>query len=177
MENKATTCKVEDGDITITLRIAFSGADDSYINHVKNEIESVWNGSNGYQTYGKYRVKFKVETMKITGYHCIIVTPYHRDLPRDKNGFLHVGYMFDISQGGESLEGWWSDQMSRLVEGGNDEKFKDFAHEAGHMMGLAQYEDNGIMRYTCGPKAKPTQANIEKVVENICGAGMCSEQF
>lgn len=145
----------------ITLHISFSGADDSYISRAKNEIESVWNGPMGYQTCGKYRVKFKIETMNITGYHCIIVTPYYEDLPRDPNRRLFRGYMSGISQEGESINGWWSDQMSRL------EGYKDFAHEAGHMMGLAQNEDNGIM---ASPNKKPTQANIERVVKNICGA-------
>lgn len=191
MENKATTCKVEGSDITITLRIAFSGADNSYINHAKNEIESIWNGPNGYQTSGKYRVKFEVETTKITshanvtcdppptGYHCILVTPYNTNPPRDTSGTYYMGYMYPpgISHEGESLKGWWSDQMSRLVESGNGERYKDFAHEAGHMMGLADDEDNGIMTHTKGPNAKPTQANIEKVVENICGANVCSDEY
>ena len=204
MKNRATTCKVEDGDITITLKIAFSGADDSYINHVKNEIETVWNRPKGYQTHGKYRVKFEVETTKITnpanvncepppeGYHCVMVTKYQGTPEKTNKGLPwfylsngskkyvtgYMGYKSNSpSQSGESINGRWSDQMSRLVESGNGERYKDFAHEAGHMMGLADDEDNGIMTHTKGPNAKPTQANIEKVVENICGAGMCSDKF
>lgn len=189
-EKQATLCKVEDGDITITLRIAFSGADDPYINRVKNEIESIWNGPNGYQTCGRYRVKFEVETKKITnhanvncepppiGYHCIMVTPYDTNPPRDTSGIRYIGYLYPpgVSQRGHALKGWWSDQMSRPVPGGNGERYKDFTHEAGHMMGLADNEDNGIMTHTKGLNAKPTQANIEKVVENICGAGTCSDK-
>lgn len=205
MENKATTCKVEGSDITIMLKIAFSGADNSYIDRVKNEIETVWNGSNGYQTCGRYRVKFKVETMmKITdlanvnceppptGYHCVMVTKYQGTPEKTNKGLPwfylsngskkyvtgYMGYKSNSpSQGGESINGWWSDQMSRLVECGNGERYKDFAHEAGHMMGLADDEDNGIMTHTKCLNAKPTQANIEKVVENICGANVCSNEY
>ncbi|NOZ77379.1 MAG: hypothetical protein GXO65_06940 [Euryarchaeota archaeon] len=90
-----------------------------------------------------------------------------------------VGYMGyntqSPSQGGASLDGWWSDQMSRPVSGGDGETYKDAAHEAGHMMGLDDGEGGGIMSDTSGPNAKPTQEQINKVVENICGPDACPD--
>ncbi|NOZ77380.1 MAG: hypothetical protein GXO65_06945 [Euryarchaeota archaeon] len=38
----STTCETTDCEVTITLNIAFSGADDAYIKRMKNEIEDVW---------------------------------------------------------------------------------------------------------------------------------------
>jgi hypothetical protein len=192
----STTCEVEDCGITITLNIAFSGADDAYINRMADEIEDVWNGPDGYQTYGDCDcpVTFEVNTMKITnasqvncdppppGYHCVMVTPWATKPPYfynpDNTKNYTVGYMGyntqSPSQGGASLDGWWSDQMSRPAPDGGT--YKDAAHEAGHMMGLDDGEGGGIMSETSGPNAKPTQEQIDKVVENICGPDACPDR-
>lgn len=149
----STTCEVKDCRIMITMKIAFSGTDDTYINRAKSEIENIWNGPNG-QSYGdcKCPVGFNVEVIKTAdcinnppaGYHCIAVTNYNNDPPRNQTNWtgatFYIGYMYGIAtgNGGNSQKGWWSDIMSRPVNPANPqgEHYKDFAHEAGHMMGL-----------------------------------------
>ena len=202
-----TTCDINEAEckITITIKIAFAGATDQQIENWKNEIEDVWNGPNNYQTTGDCdcEVEFKVETMKITnpanincnpppaGYHCIMVTPWsnnNANLPwfyRPDGGKEYVtaymGYNSQSpSQGGASINGWWSDQTSRPVIGADGqptgENYKDAAHEAGHMMGLG--DDKGapnIMGQTSGSNAKPTQEQIDQVVNNVCGEGACPD--
>ncbi len=187
-----TTCEAKDCKITITIKIAFSGANDSYISDAKNEIESVWNGPNG-QTFGdcKCPVSFKVETKKTAdcknnppaGYHCIMVTDYNNNPPRNQTNWtgaeFYIGYMYGIStgNGGNSEKGWWSNIMSRPVNANNPqgEHYLDFAHEAGHMMGLED-GDGGLMNQTSGPNAKPTQAHIDEIVNEICGANACPDR-
>lgn len=191
----STICTTEDCKITITIKIAFSGANDTYIQNAENEIEDVWNGPNG-QTYGdcKCPVTFEVETKKITnasqvncnpgppGYHCVMVTDYNNNPPRNQTNMtgatFYIGYMYGIAtgNGGNSQKGWWSNIMSRPVPGSTTgEHYVDFAHEAGHMMGLED-GDGGIMNVTSGPDARPTQDNINKVVEGICGANACPDR-
>jgi len=192
-----TTCSRNNCDLTITIKIAFIGANDSYINAAKNEIESVWNGEKSRIASGcNCKVTFKVETMKLSqanctlapaGYHCIMVTPFfnasggYADPPRNQTGMtnatLYIGYMYGIAtgNGSNSQQGWWSDQMSRPFSGGvSGDQYKDFAHEAGHMMGLKD-GDGGIMNRTAGPNSEPTQDNIDKTVNEICGATPCPD--
>jgi len=185
-----TTCKLTGCDLEITIKIAFSGTDDAYINRMANEIESVWNGPDGFQTTGecKCNVTFNVETMKITdpaqvncnpppaGYHCVMVTSFNTNPPKDTNGTTYVAYMYGVSHGGQSANGWWSDVMSRSVEGGTGETYKDAAHEAGHMMGLEDGDGNGLMTNTSGPNSDPTQDNIDTAVKNVCGANACPDR-
>ncbi len=202
-----TICDVDYNQckITITIKIAFSGATNQQIQTWKNEIEDVWNGPNGSQTTGDCdcQVQFKVNTMAIgntanvncnpppQGWHCVMVTPWNNNnnnLPwfykpdgTKEHVVAYMGYNSQSpSQGGNSINGWWSDQTSRPVQDpqGNPtgENYKDAAHEAGHMMGL---DDDGgaanIMGQTLGPNARPTQDQIDKVVENVCGQGACPD--
>jgi putative sterol carrier protein len=194
-----TECKVEDCKITITIKIAFAGATDQQIRDWTNDIESVWNGPNGFQTTGdcQCEVRFKVETMKITdpsqancnpppaGYHCVMVTAWNgrtESLPFFYNSSGQkeyvVGYMGystqSPSQGGASLDGWWSDQMNQPAPGGGT--YHDAAHEAGHMMGLNDRDGNGLMTHTSGDNAKPTQQNIDDAVNNVCGPNACPDR-
>ena len=202
-----TDCDIDYNEckITITIKIAFAGATDQQIQDWGNEIEDVWNGPNNYQTTGDCdcEVKFEVETMKITdpanvncnpppaGYHCVMVTPWNNNnsnlpwfyRPDGTKEYVtaYMGYNSQSpSQGGASIDGWWSDQTSRPAQDaeGNPtgENYKDAAHEAGHMMGLG--DDDGapnIMGQTSGPNAQPTQAQIDQVVENVCGEGACPD--
>jgi len=190
-----TTCEAKDCKITITLKIAFSFQnvpnEDQYIQNAKNEIENVWNG-NG-QVFGdcKCPVSFKVETKKVAdcknnppaGYHCISVTDYNNNPPRNQENWagakFYIGYMYGIAtgNGGNSQKGWWSSIMSRPVDANNPqgEHYQDFAHEAGHMMGLED-GDGGLMDVTSGPNAKPTQAHIDEIVGEICGINACPDR-
>jgi len=193
-----TTCSRNNCDLVITIKIAFIGANDSYINSAKNEIESVWNGPTGNRIAGdcNCKVTFKVETKKLNqasctpppqGYHCVMVTPFfnasggYADPPRNQtnmtNATLYIGYMYGIASGNgsNSQQGWWSDQMSQPVPGSaTGEQYKDFAHEAGHMMGLED-GDGGIMNRTAGANSEPTQDNINEIVNDICGANACPD--
>jgi len=202
-----TDCDIDYNEckITITIKIAFAGATDQQIQNWKNEIEDVWNGPNNFQTTGDCdcEVEFKVETMKITnpvnvncnpplaGYHCVMVTPWNNNnnnLPwfykpdgTKKYVTAYMGYNSQSpSQGGASIDGWWSDQTSRPVTDAagkpTGENYKDAAHEAGHMMGLDdEYGNPNIMGQTSGPNAKPTQEQIDQVVKNVCGEGACPD--
>jgi hypothetical protein len=190
-----TTCETKDCDIIITINIAFAGATDAQINSWANEISSVWNG-NG-QKYGdcKCNVKFKVKTTKVNncspipqGYHCVNVMPWNGtdgSLPQlpagPRVGERVTGYMGKTTQspsvGGASLDGDWSDQMSRPINANNPQggNYRDAAHEAGHMLGLNDGE-GGIMNFTSGANAAPTQANIDNAVNNVCGQNACPDR-
>ncbi|MBN2112386.1 hypothetical protein JW707_04790 [Candidatus Woesearchaeota archaeon] len=183
-----TECIVGDCEVEIIINLAFIGANDSYIYDMADDIESVWNGPNGFQTTGdcKCKVTFSVKLKKVTDpnqkncthpqpvtdAHCIMVTDYTTDPPRNQSNItgakLYMGYMYGVSENGGSLQGWWSDEMNRPVEGGNGERYHDAAHEAGHMMGLQDNEGDGLMSHTSGPNAKPTQENIDSAVKNVC---------
>ena len=188
----STTCTVDGCDIKITLKIAFSGADDSYIQNAENEIENVWNGPAGSRTVGecKCTMTFDVITNKTAdcknnppaGWHCIMVTDYNNNPPRNQTNWtgakFYIGYMYNISagNGNNSVKGWWSSIMSRPVDSNNPqgEHYKDFAHEAGHMMGLED-GDGGIMSRTSGNNSGPTQANLEEIANDICGSNPCPD--
>jgi len=193
-----TTCTHNGCDITITIKIAFAGADNAYINKAENEIESVWNGPNGFRTIGdcKCKMKVDVQTMKTAdcvnnppaGYHCVTVTNFfnpaktaYDNPPRNQTNIsgaaLYVGYLYGTAtgNGGNSIQGWWSDQMSRPSNPANPAagNYNDFAHEAGHLMGLDHNNNAGsLMNNTL---AGPTQDDIENAAKNICGPNPCPD--
>lgn len=177
---QATECELDEAacKFTITLNIAFdSGADDAYIYNAKTEIEDFWNNLGGDPpTVGecKCEVEFVVNTKKVqdcdqessTEWHCIKVTSYAAAPPKDTRGKKYMGYMYPPGVStGQNLTGWWSDQMSRPAPGGGN--YLDFAHEAGHMMGLED-GDGGIMTNTTPGKAVQTQGLIDEIVRDTC---------
>lgn len=202
----ATSCDTasQECHITITINIAFVGATDDYINNVHDEIEEEWNGApfGTTRTYGdcKCPVEIVVNTKKVAScdstpsdYHCIEVTNYSTKPPYSanetvigmvKNGTVdprtsnlvtrHRGYMKGISTG-EPVTGWWSDIMSTPTASG--ERCIDFAHEAGHLMGLDD-GDGGVMDASGarGPNAGVTQQNINDAVDRICGSNACPDR-
>ena len=178
-----TTCTATNCEIKITIKIAFSGADNATMDKWKQDIESTWNG----YTYGDCGcpVKVSVETKSVQGlceqnpvpgYHCIDVTA---DYARDTAGKTYRGYMKGVSQKGSDSLGWWSSHMNEALPGVQG-SIHDAAHEAGHMLGLnddynatnGTYGEN-IMGRTWGDKAKPTQAQIDQTVEKNCPADAC----
>ena len=194
-----TTCTKNGCDITITLNMAFAGADNAYINRSTNEIESFWNGPNGFRPVGDCKCKLTVKVNAITavdcknntpaGYHCIDVTKFftpngaaYDNPPRNQTNItgaaIYVGYMDNITQGngGNSGHGWWSDQMSRPVNPANPggQHYNDFAHEAGHMMGLGHNNDStSIMNNTLANQ--PNQADLDGAAKAICGDNYCPD--
>jgi hypothetical protein len=188
-----TTCTVKECEIEIKIKIAFQGASADYITRATNEIQDTWNGPTGSRTTGdcKCKMTFKVETTTAqdcknnppAGYHCVMVTDYNNDPPRNQTNWtgatFYIGYMYGIStgSGGNSEKGWWSDIMSRPVNANQPqgEHYKDFAHEAGHMMGLED-GDGGIMSSTSGNDSDPTQANIDEIANDICGPNPCPDR-
>lgn len=186
----ATTCEINGCDITITINISFQGATPGYMAAAEKEIEDVWNGPNGFRTTGdcKCKVTFKANTMAAAdcknnppaGYHCIVVTDYNNDPPRNQTNWtgaqFYIGYMYGIASGngGNSQMGWWSSIMSRPVDPANPAagNYKDFSHEAGHMLGLEDC-DGGLMCRTAGANSDPTQDNIDEAASEICGPDPC----
>jgi len=184
----ATTCDVDADSctITITINIAFdSGASSDYVDRARGEIANFWNNAGGTPpTYGdcKCAVKFAVNALKNAdcskppqGYHCIKVTPYGTTPPISTNGTKYPGYMYPPGVStGQPLTGWWSDIMSRPTEDGSGSYF-DFAHEAGHMMGLED-GDGGIMSNTSAPGAQPNQDLIDEIVRDACKGKKCPDR-
>lgn len=193
-----------DCTIHIRINIAFS-YNDSEISQAQidswvKEIEDVWNGGGGYQTYGDCacKVKFQVNAMKITdpaqancnpgppGYHCVMVTDYNKNKPKNEAGNeTYRGYMYGVAGKDQSINGWWSDEMGEPhPDSPTGENALDAAHEAGHMLGLDDDYDKGpperhgknIMGTTYGDDAKPTQEQIDTVVEKNCGEGACPDE-
>jgi len=185
-----TTCTKGDCELTITLKIAFQGATQDYMNRAEQEIESVWNGPNGHRTVGDCKCKMTFNVITKTAqdcknnppadYHCIMVTDYNNNPPRNQTNWtgakFYIAYMYGVSSGngGNSEKGWWSDIASRPVNATKPqgEHYKDFAHEAGHMMGLEDC-DGGIMCRTWGANSNPTQDNLDEIANDICGADFC----
>ncbi len=179
-----TTCSTAGCEIKITIKIAFSGGDNTTINNWVNDIETVWNG----YTLGdcKCPLKVEVEWKSISGlcennptpgYHCIDVTA---DYAKDASGKIYRGYMRGIAASGVGdISGWWSNHMNEALPGVQG-TIHDAAHEAGHMMGLGDeynassgtYGEN-IMGRTWSDKAKPTQAQINAIATKICGSNAC----
>lgn len=193
-----TTCSVNGCDITITIKMAFAGANDSYINNAKNEIDDFWNGPRGFRTAGecKCTVEVKVETKKVAdcsvnppaGYHCITVTPFFKpdgsydNPPRNQTNItgaeIYVAYVNGIARGNgsNSQGGWFSDLTSRPVSSANPAgpHYMDFAHEAGHLMGLPHNNNtSSIMNNTLA--TEPSQGDLNGIVEAICGQGACPD--
>jgi len=202
-ETECTPAIPGDCTITITINIAFSynqnEVSPQQVQGWVDQIEDVWNGPTGSQTYGDCgcEVKFEVNHIKITdpaqvncnpgpeGYHCIMVTDYSTKPPKDTQGNTYRAYMYGVSENGTSEKGWWSDIVGDPhPDSPTGENALDAAHEAGHMMGLDDDYDKGpperhgnnIMGTTHGPDAKPTQDQIDQVVENICGDDACPDE-
>jgi len=180
---QATTCDVnaDTCTVTITLNIAFFGASDGYIANAKQEIEDVWNNAGGQPfTVGECKCEFHVtvNTQKVTSCspppansHCIQVTPFATNPPRATNGSTYYGYMYPPGVSTkDGLNGWWSDGMSGPAPGGGN--YNDFAHEAGHMMGLED-GDGGIMSSTT---TGPTQANVDEAFRDVCKGKKCPDR-
>ncbi|UZE94090.1 MAG: hypothetical protein IB618_00745 [Candidatus Pacearchaeota archaeon] len=177
-----TTCKRDDCEITITIKIAFSGTDNATIEDWVKDITDTWNG----HTFGDCECPVKVEVeWKNVGsggcqanyssneadYHCINVsnTTYVQAA-----GNRYRGFMWGISKSGSSTAGFWGTSINDPLPG-VDGTIHDAAHEAGHMMGLndtynastGTYPPN-IMGRTWGANATPTQGQIDQIVENNC---------
>jgi hypothetical protein len=197
----ATSCECKDCRITITIRIAFFGADDAYISRVINEVQDTWNGPpENPSASGDCNCPFevKVVTKKVTDcaaekeYHCIEVTNYTANPPFSgnesvlggvRNGTIdpktsgevtrHRGYLYPPGTStGAPLRGWWSDAMSTPYNG---QKVTDFAHEAGHLMGLAD-RSGGIMDFSGMTSGRASQGNIDDAVKNLCGDKPCPDR-
>lgn len=184
-------------DITITVKMAFAGANASFAAAAENETESFWNGPRGFRTAGecKCTVEVKLETTLVAdcknppaGYHCITVTKFFKpdgtydDPPRNQTNItgaeIYVAYVNGIARGNgsNSQGGWFSDLTSRPVNSANPAgpHYMDFAHEAGHLMGLDHNNDtSSIMNNTL--VTQPSQGDIDGIVEGICGQGACPD--
>ncbi|MFH0737146.1 MAG: hypothetical protein V1827_00685 [Candidatus Micrarchaeota archaeon] len=186
-----TTCTRNGCDITLTLKMAFSGANDSYINGAEKEIEDFWNGPSGYRLVGdcKCKMTVDVQTMKITdpaqincnpgppGYHCIMVTDYNNNPPRNQTQIAgaqyYRGYVYGIAtgNGSNSQMGWWSNMMSAPIGGTT---YSDMAHEAGHLMGLGHNNDNTSVMNNTAVKG-PSQGDLDGAAKSICGDDYCPD--
>ncbi len=192
-----TTCSVSGCDITITIKMAFAGANASYASNAENEVETFWNGPRGFRTTGecKCTIEVKLETKLVAdcnnppqGYHCITVTNFFKpdgtydNPPRNQTNItgaaIYVGYVNAVASGNgsNSQGGWFSDIMSRPVNSANPAgpHYMDFAHEAGHLMGLPHSNNtSSIMNNTL--VTAPTQADLDGIVDNICGQNACPD--
>lgn len=183
---QATSCSVSADTcaFTITLNVAFKDADDGYIANAKSEMENAWNNAGGQPfAVGECKCDFRlvVNTRKVdsctpipANYHCIEVTPFSSNPPRATNGSTYYGYMYPPGVSTrDGLGGWWSDEMSRPIPGDpSGGRYGDFAHEAGHMMGLED-GDSGIMSDTT---QGPTQANVDEIVRDVCKGKKCPDR-
>ncbi|HDR73232.1 MAG TPA: hypothetical protein ENN85_04910 [Methanoculleus sp.] len=203
-ESGATACECDGCEVTVTLKVAFAGADWDYIDRFADGVREEWNGdASSPSTCGECRCPFQVKvlTEKVdccggapAGYHCIEVTTYAEKPPFSANESViekvrkgeidektsdlvtrHRGYLQPPGVStGDPLRGWWSDIMGTPVGG---QKALDFAHEAGHMMGLDDGA-GGIMDPSgvTGPGAGVTPANIDAVVAPLCGGNACPDR-
>jgi hypothetical protein len=191
--NDATSCECKDCHITITLKVAFFGADNDYISRFIDEVQNAWNGpADNPSTCGDCKCPFevKVVTKKVTDctkekeYHCIEVTNYTAKPPfsgnesvlgQVRNGTVdpktsdqvtrYRGYLYPPGTStGVPVNGWWSDAMSTPYNG---QQVTDFAHEAGHLMGLVD-KSGGIMDFSGMTSGRVSQGNIDQAVKNVC---------
>lgn len=199
--NDATSCECKDCHIVITLKVAFFGADNNYISRFISEVQNAWNGPpDNPSTYGDCKCPFevKVVTKSVTNctaeteYHCIQVTNYTANPPYSgnesvlvqvRNGTIdpktsdqvtrHRGYLYPPGTStGAPVAGWWSDAMSTPYNG---QQVTDFAHEAGHLMGLHD-GSGGIMDFAGMTSGRASQGNIDQAVKNNCGANPCPDR-
>jgi hypothetical protein len=197
----ATSCECKDCHITITIRVAFFGADQDYRDRFEDEVENTWNGPQGTpSTYGDCKCPFEVNVMTKTvtdcaaekEYHCIEVTNYTANPPFSanesvlglvRNGTIdpktsdqvtrHRGYLYPPGNStGAPVRGWWSDAMSTPYNG---QKVTDFAHEAGHLMGLDD-GSGGIMDFSGMTSGRVSQDNINQAVQKVCGTNPCPDR-
>lgn len=197
----ATSCECKDCHITITLKVAFSGADNDYISRFITEVQDTWNGpQNNPSTYVDCKCPFEVKVITTqvtdcageTEYHCIQVTNYTANPPYSgnesvlgqvRNGTIdpktsdqvtrYRGYLYPPGTStGAPVTGWWSDAMSTPYNG---QQVTDFAHEAGHLMGLGD-GSGGIMDFSGMTSGRVSQGNINQAVENVCGANPCPDR-
>ncbi|MBN1385556.1 hypothetical protein JW968_01100 [Candidatus Woesearchaeota archaeon] len=188
LSSAGTTCELDDCTLVITIKIAFQGATQDYMNRMEKEIEDVWN--KGSPAYGDCRCPVRFEVITNTsadcknsppqGWHCIMVTDYNNNPPRNQTNWtgaeFYMGYMYNVSRTGGDTQGWWSNLMSRPIGDGTGNTYLDAAHEAGHMMGLNDTQHGGLMTHTFGPNATVNQDHIDSVVENICGDDACPDR-
>jgi hypothetical protein len=189
----ATSCECRNCHITITIQVAFFGADQDYIDRFEDETEKTWNGpQNNPSASGDCKCPFEVKviTKAVTNctaeteYHCIQVTNYTANPPYSgnesvlgqvKNGTIdpktsdqvtrHRGYLYPPGNStGAPVTGWWSDAMSTPYNG---QQVTDFAHEAGHLMGLDDGA-GGIMDFSGMTSGRVSQDNIDQAVRNVC---------
>ena len=180
--------------------ISFAGVSNNLAAAWTREIVDVWNGPKKHQAYGTCGcpVIFRVVTNHVAagsalrpGWHLVQVIPSNTVwvpvLPYgpDANRPV-VAYMGKTTasppRGGASVDGEWSELASRPVDPGNPagERYKDAAHEAGHMMGLPEQYDratgsiaSNIMGRTSGPCAIVTPDLVRKVVDGLTGKSVC----
>jgi hypothetical protein len=195
-----TTCTATNGTIAVTMYIDFAGASNSVASAWTREILEVWNGPQKHRAYGKCgcAVVFRVVTNHVAagsamraGWHQVQaipsntvwapVLPYGPDVNRPV-----VAYMGKTThsppRGGASVDGEWSELASRPVDPArpDGERYKDAAHEAGHMLGLPEQYDratdsaaSNIMGRTSGPGAVATPDLVRAVVNGLTETSVC----
>lgn len=193
-----TTVTVERDRMVVTVYIAFQGASTEMVARWVKEIEDIWNGPKGSQAYGDcgHRVQFEVASKLVPagekfpkGYHRVEVKPYdgtQASLPHTPDGQVAIAYMgkttHSPSRMGASIDGVWSTRSSAPVNPRNPggERFRDAAHETGHMMGLPDYynrkskwQARNLMGRTEGRWASPTAPLISGIIEAVTGKCYC----
>ena len=188
-----TTCELSGCTFTITIKMVAVGGTQELIDNWIDDIESVWNGpvigDGDNPTHGDCECPVNVDVNfggwvpdcsnpAANGYHCVEVTPGYA---RDSSNKHYRAYMRGVSNKGSSITGWWSSTWVNAPawvgpgEGKQGppvpyEDVHDAAHEAGHMMELEDLDppEANIMGMTWGNAARPTQAQIDQIVENNC---------
>ncbi|MHC4982713.1 MAG: PA14 domain-containing protein [Planctomycetota bacterium] len=187
-----TTCEVKHKSIIITMYIAFRGADESLTRRWTREILDVWNSPNGCQEYGQCKcpVYFLAQTVNLEkdeaipeGWHWVDVEGGSALTPDGHSTIAYMGKTLPSPPAhGASVDGVWSTRTSALVNSNRRKgaRFKDAAHEAGHMMGLPDYynrktgwQGKNLMGHTYGPHSKVTSELVSRIVETVTGKPYC----